>query len=105
MTEMSVEHDVDTIEHLDAEWDVACEVQARAAAIGGGTPRCLGDPAQWVAWRANCCPESPRYMLICDVCKNVYDAWIAANAFITCGDCGTQTGGFVAYTELNKART
>lgn len=105
MTDTSVEQGVEGLVHLDGEWEIACEVPARAAAIGRGTPKCLGDPAKWVAWRVNCCPESPKYLLICDICKNTYEAWLAGNAYITCGDCGKQTGGFISYTELNKART
>ena len=104
MTDTSLVRGTEGLTHLDGDWEIACEVPARAEQIGKGTPRCLGDPAKWVGWRANCCPESPKYLLICDVCKNVYEQWIAANAYLTCGDCGAHTGGFVSFTELNKAK-
>ena len=94
--------DIDTLGDLDFDMEVACEVPARAEAVGHGTPQCLGDPAIWVAWRGNCCPQSPRYMLICDHCKQVYNNWLAKFAMITCGDCHAETGGFITNTPLNR---
>ena len=95
--------DAHTIEHLDFDMEVACEVEARRQAVGG-TPICKGDPASWVAWRPNCCPQSPKYLLICHHCKGIYQAWQAKYASISCGDCGMETGGFIAYTWLNRRK-
>jgi hypothetical protein len=91
-----------TLEHLDFDYEAACEIPERARQIKGGTPMCNGNPAEWVGWRANCCPTSPRYLLICSPCKRVYQAWIATAGYITCGDCGAETGGFISFTELNR---
>lgn len=94
--------DIESITYLDFDFEEACEVPARAQAIGAGLPQCPGRTAEWVGWRPNCCPQSPRYMLLCDPCKNIYQRWIAQHSYIVCGDCKQETGGFHTYTRLNK---
>ena len=90
------------VEEMGLEaWDIPCDIPARTRAHNiPGYPKCKGESARWVAWRANCCPGSPRYLLVCDFCKDVYQRWIARDAYIACGDCGEYTGGFVKFTEL-----
>lgn len=83
----------------DHEFDIICDIYA----LGGRAksyPPCPGDKAEWVAWRANCCPQSPRYRLICTDCKRVYQGWQANNGHISCADCGYETGGFISFTPL-----
>lgn len=101
-TEFRLGEDLARLEHLDFEFETPCEIPERAAKAGGGTPRCPGRPARWVGWRVNCCPESPNYILLCDECKKVYQAWLAQGAQITCIECLTENAGFIAYTSLNK---
>jgi hypothetical protein len=101
MAGIELDSDVERLEHLDFDIESACEVPARAAAIGGGTPKCPGGPARWVAWRDICCPASPRYLLMCDECKRTYQAWMALAGFVTCGDCGAE-GTYHTYTKLNR---
>lgn len=89
--------------HLDFDIELPCEVPQRAqTGKPGGTPKCDGRPARWIGWRPNCCPESPRYVLLCDECKRIYQAWQAANPVMFCADCGVDNGGFIRYTELNR---
>lgn len=83
----------------DAEFDIICDI-SKMNGVDPKFPTCHGDPARWVAWRANCCPESPRYRLVCDHCKKVYQAWMAKQAHITCAHCGRETGGFISFTPL-----
>lgn len=85
----------------DLEFAIPCEVPNLRVQFPGEAPVCPGDPAKWVAWRANCCPESPRYRLLCDSCKNVYQNWEARRARILCVSCHKETGGFIAYTPLD----
>lgn len=92
--------DLDTSIFEDAEFEIVCDIAQLQEDHGGRMPVCKGDPAVWVAWRANCCPTSPRYRLICDSCKKVYQAWTAHNASISCVTCGKETGGFLSYTPL-----
>lgn len=94
-----VDPDVMTFE--SEEFDIECDIAvARRGGFPGGFPVCNGDPARWVAWRPNCCPGSPKYRLICDKCKTTYQNWIAHNAYMYCGTCMSQTGGFIAFTPL-----
>lgn len=90
---------------LDSSWEIACEIEELAQKQGkaGGWPMCGGAPAEWVGWRPNCCPDSPKYLLMCSGCKAAYQRWLALGAALVCGWCGTNTGGFVSYTPLNKA--
>ena len=48
-------------------------------------------------------------MLICAKCggnAHVGNAWYCGlDDVLTCGDCGAHTGGFISFTELNKAKT
>lgn len=83
-----------------AEFDIECDIAVARRVDPGGFPVCNGDPARWVGWRPNCCPDSPRYRLLCDKCKRTYQNWAAKNAFVYCGTCGSYTGGFLAYTPL-----
>lgn len=105
MTAAAVEHDVDRdIEAFNLEkfdFEIQCDIFRLKVSHKGMAP-CLGDPARWIAWRANCCPESPRYRLVCDHCKRVYQKWVAMQAVITCTHCGAETGGFLTFTELKK---
>lgn len=104
MTELATEKVVEltSLEDLDFDIELPCEVAARRQVAQGGMPECLGEPAAWVGWRANCCPTSPRYLLLCDRCATTYRNWIARGAAITCADCGTETGGFLRIEPLNR---
>lgn len=83
------------------EIDIACDIYAlRQKHEAAGYPPCKGDPARWVAWRANCCPEGPRYRLVCDHCKRVYQNWMAKWARIVCVHCHQETGGYCDFTPL-----
>jgi hypothetical protein len=81
------------------EFEIVCDI-AELSHEAPGFPACRGDAARWVAWRPACCPQAPRYRLLCDRCKAIYQAWEAKNAYIWCGICGNETGGFLAYTPL-----
>ena len=94
--------DSDFSELEDQDWDIPCDIPK--IRTGAGWPDCGGQPAQWVAWRPNCCAAGPRYLLVCDHCKNTYQRWAAQYAEIVCGWCGTVTGGTLAYIPLNKRR-
>lgn len=93
--------DLERLENLDFHIEEPCEVPGRARVAGGGTPKCPGRPAVWVGWRENCCPQSPRYLLLCDECKRTYQAWMVRGGYITCANCQAE-GGFVTFTELNR---
>ena len=98
----------DTIEHLNEDFEIACETQAKMAkSLTGrvGFPPCKGDPAIWVAWSPNCCDRRPGYSLFCDICKRTYQAWAANRAQIKCSWCDAETGGLHSYTPLNKGVT
>lgn len=82
----------------DAEFDIACDISGLR--VRSGYPPCKGDPARWVAWRPNCCAAGPRYRLICDYCKTVYQNWIAKQAYIVCNSCGRENGGYHTFTPL-----
>ena len=101
MAGIEFDADLERLEHLDFDFEAACEVPQRAAKAGGGTPKCDGRPAQWVGWRENCCPQSPNYVLLCDECKRIYQAWMASGGYITCADCAAE-GGYITFTELNR---
>lgn len=100
--EAEVVHETTSLSDLDFDIELPCEVPQRRAVGGGGTPHCGGAPARWVAWRVSCCPESPRYVLLCDYCKRSYQMWMLMGAAIYCADCSMETGGFVSFTELNR---
>lgn len=100
-TQAELGSDLERLMHLDFEFEAECEVPARSRQIKGGMPKCPGRPATWVAWKDSCCNAAPRYLLMCDECKRTYQAWMAAAGYITCGDCGRESG-YVLYTELNK---
>ena len=101
MTVVTPDSETISLEDLDFDFVVACEIPARRAATGG-FPMCDADPAEWVGWRAACCPQSPRYLLMCSRCKETYQMWQAMKACIVCADCGAETGGPISYTPLNK---
>jgi len=90
--------DPQTLNLHDFEFEVVCEIAALRPEHPA-FPKCKGDPARWVGWRANCCPTSPRYRLLCDFCKQTYQNWFAKGAFVYCGDC-LQECEFLAYTPL-----
>lgn len=92
----------ETLEFESVEFDIVCDISSLRN-VSPDFPRCQGGAARWVAWRPNCCPESPRYRLVCDDCKKVYQAWQAKNAYIYCGYCGEDTGGFISFTPLKGA--
>jgi hypothetical protein len=96
------EPDQDLLNDLDESWEIICEIPELIRQNGSGFPCCAGDPAKWVAWRANCCEASPRYLLVCDFCKGVYQRWAAMQASVVCAWCKSEVGGFVRFTELNK---
>ena len=58
MAGIEFDTDLERLEHLDFDFEVACEVPERRRQIKGGMPMCDGNPAEWVGWRANCCPTS-----------------------------------------------
>ena len=93
--------DDELLKDLEDEWDIPCDMpKISAGSHGKGWPKCLGESARWVAWRANCCPESPRYYLLCDKCKTTFQWWIAKQAALVCGWCGEPTGGPLTFTPL-----
>ena len=95
------EQDIETFLFEDSEFEIVCDISSLRKG-GWGYPKCLGDPAVWIGWRPGCCPGSPRYRLLCDRCKTVYQKWVAQNAAIYCSTCGQETGGFVDFTPLKK---
>jgi hypothetical protein len=92
--------DPETLSIEDLDFEVVCEIASLRSEGETQFPPCRGDAARWVAWRANCCPGSPRYRLLCDYCKSVYQAWMAKQAYLWCGVCGAETGGFISFTPL-----
>lgn len=100
MTSTASETDISVLEQLDFDIELPCEIPQRRA-VAQGTPVCDGGAAKWVGWRNNCCAASPRYLLLCDHCAQVYRAWMAAGAYISCADCGAE-GGFIQIVPLNK---
>lgn len=99
MSVIAPEH-VESTELFESfEFEIICDI-AEKRQVSPEWPACKGDAARWVAWRPNCCPDSPRYRLICDRCKSIYQAWAAKQAFIYCGYCGNETQGFVSFTPL-----
>lgn len=95
--------EIETFAFEDAEFEIACEI-AVFRAEGHSVPSCKGDPAVWVAWRAGCCDASPRFRLICDYCRQCYVRWQRLGAHISCPWCRKETGGYCAYTPLNKRK-
>lgn len=92
--------DDDVLGDLDEDWLIPCEIPALARENGSGYPHCDGEPAVWIAWRIGCC--GPRFRLVCDHCRRVYEKWKAHQAYIICGACKEYTGGFVRYTPLKE---
>lgn len=90
---------IEPVEFEAFEFEIICDI-AEKRNVDPDWPACRGDAARWVAWRPKCCPQAPQYRLICDRCKAVYQAWMARQAFIYCGFCGNETGGFVSFTPL-----
>lgn len=93
-----IDPEVEAMTFTNAEFDIVCDI-ASLSLEDPRFPKCKGDPARWVGWRSNCCPNSPRYRLLCNACKKVYQAWAARDAHVTCGICG-QESEFVAFTPL-----
>lgn len=99
MSPERVSPDIDVVEFEAFEFEIVCDIAA-ARNVSPDFPPCNGDPARWVAWRPNCCSESPRYRLICDRCKSIYQIWQARHAYIWCGFCGKETGGFISFVPM-----
>lgn len=77
-----------TIFHLDEEWAVPCDIPGRRQMSPGGWPHCSDEePAAWIAWKHCPCNQGPRYMLICDTAKQVYESWMAQGASFVCAWC------------------
>lgn len=93
--------DLDLESLADHEFDIICDVH-KMVGLGDVSP-CKGDPAKWIGWRVNCCPQSPTYRLLCVFCKRTYQNWQAQGRFITCVHCGTETGGYISYTPLKAS--
>lgn len=88
-TEVVVGSDVESITHLDDDWEVACEIPQRNQRHPGGWPDCQGDPARWIA-RAICdcnTPGKPGFTLLCDHCKSVYEEWARLHGHFSCTWC------------------
>lgn len=96
-----VDPQIDTSLLEGMDFEIACDILTLGAS-DPRYPRCQGDPAQWVAWRAGCCGQGPRFRLLCDHCKKVYQNWLAHHACITCPYCHKETGGYVQFTPLGK---
>ena len=97
------DEDVMTLDLPDMDWEIICDIYAlRYQHEGTGYPPCQGDPANWVALRANCCAQSPCSRLVCDFCKSIYQKWVARQASIVCSSCKQETGGFLEFLPLNK---
>lgn len=92
----------DSITYLDREWEIACEVPQRLAGTPWSDPH--DTPATWVMWRANCCPQSPRYLLVCDKDKDIYQNIISRQGYISCVDCNAECD-ILSFTPLNKSRS
>lgn len=99
-----VDPSVDTSLFESMDFEIACDIGQLRQVLGSmGYPPCKGDPARWVAWRPmKCCGKGPKYRLVCDFCKGVYQRWMAHQAHISCPYCGQETGGYAQFTPLGK---
>lgn len=102
MSQASLDEEVFTFDVEDMDWEIPCDIGKLGLGVPG-YPMCMGEPAQWIGLRANCCPQGPRYRLVCDHCKSVYQRWQARQASIVCGICGAETGGFLDFVPLRKS--
>jgi hypothetical protein len=97
-----VDPSVDTFLSEQMDFEIICDIQALHLA-NPGYPPCKGDAAKWVAWRTTgCCGQGPAFRLVCDFCKKSYQNWMARQAFISCPNCGADTGGYARFTPLRK---
>lgn len=98
-----VETPVDWLADLDEEWEIPCDIYSLRI-DDPDYPRCKGEPARWIGWRPTaCCGKSPRYRLVCNFCKKVYQRWAAMQAYIACPVCGQDIEGFCEFVPLRKS--
>lgn len=97
VTRIEPDHGLFPLSEQDVE--IPCDI-SKLRLMTDGFPYCNGGPARWIAWRPNCCPESPKFRLVCDECRKKYLAWQAKQAYIYCGYCSKETGGFLDFSPL-----
>lgn len=99
--------DVESITHLDDDWEIPCDIPSRQRMSPGGWPDCKGEAAQWISYAICDCntPGKPRCTLLCDYCKSVYEEWSRLKGSFSCIWCGE--GGKVPpvpwFERLHKA--
>lgn len=101
--EVGQQEHTDLLADLDEAWEIPCDIPRITAQTGKGFPRCHGARAEWVAYRGNCCPQSPRYYLLCNSCKDTFQKWSAHRAALACGWCGEPTDGPLTFVPLRKS--
>lgn len=94
--------DTDLFTELEEAWEIPCDIPRLNAELGKGFPVCHADRAEWIGYRS-CCPQSPRFILLCTSCKETFQKWGAHRAALACGWCGEPTDGPVRFVPLRQA--
>jgi hypothetical protein len=86
------------LQALEEEMEIVCDIASKRGE--SGWPQCPDRKAEWVAWRGDCCPNSPRYFLMCRACRVVYETWYAMGAALACGWCEAPSDGPLTFAPL-----